>query len=60
LKGASGARGSLCFFGSEAPVVSSHYKELDSYINTKTFDFFVFNGNNWQPSGNIKGAQGLQ
>ncbi|MDI2112075.1 phage fiber-tail adaptor protein [Commensalibacter nepenthis] len=58
LKGDQGKRGSLWFFGSEAPVISSHFKELDSYLNTKTFDFFVFNGTNWQPSGNIKGAQG--
>ncbi|CAI3960292.1 unnamed protein product, partial [Commensalibacter communis] len=60
LKGDQGLRGSLWFVGSEDPVASTHYKELDSYLNNNTYDLFVFNGNNWQKSGNLKGLQGAQ
>ncbi|MDI2091465.1 phage fiber-tail adaptor protein [Commensalibacter oyaizuii] len=58
LKGDQGTRGSLWFFGQEDPTPSVNYKELDSFLNTKTCDLFVYNGSNWQKAGNLKGLQG--
>lgn len=60
IKGDQGERGSLWFFGQNDPQPSDHFMERDSYLNTLSFDYFVFNGSNWQKTGNIKGNIGLQ
>ncbi len=60
LKGEQGKRGSLWFFAQEDPEPSTNYKVGDSFFNTVSDDLFVFNGSNWQKTGNLRGKTGLQ
>lgn len=60
IQGNTGQRGSFLISADGKPEPSKNYKEWDCYLDTKSYDFYVNNGSNWQLVGNIQGGEGPQ